>query len=202
MNKTIASLSAALLISTTLAGCGANHRGALGNRNGIRPIGYFNGQNNVRYQDRLGYNRSLNNNPNPRIGNRTNYNYNGQQAKGTGHHPRKHAIQARTIAQRVASLKNIENTSVVVTDNDVLVGVKTHDKNIGAIKNSIRKTVQGVVKNKRIYVTANPRMYNRIQNVRNNLNAGGTLNEVSSDVTGIINDLANAAKRPFQNNVR
>lgn len=212
MKKNIVStFSAALILSTALVGCGANHSGALGNRNGVRPIGYFNGQNNnprnnnPRYtNDRLGYNNPTNNNGNHNLGmggNGRMHNAGNQQAKGLGHNARKHKIQARTIAHRVASLKNVENVSVVVTNHDVLVGVKTHDKTTRNLKSGIRKTVQGVVNNKTIHVATKPKMYHRIQNVSNNLHDGGTLNEMSSDIRGIINDLGNAAKRPFQNNV-
>ncbi|HET7616739.1 MAG TPA: YhcN/YlaJ family sporulation lipoprotein, partial [Bacillales bacterium] len=126
--------------------------------------------------------------------------YNGPNATGRNV---KYARQAQAIANKVSTLKNVENTSVVVTRNDVLVGVKTHDNGVTRnLKSNVRRTVQGVVQGKNIHVATKRRMYNRIQNVSNNLQNGDGMNEVGSDIRGIINDLANAAKRPFQNNNR
>ncbi|HET7581031.1 MAG TPA: YhcN/YlaJ family sporulation lipoprotein [Bacillales bacterium] len=215
MKKTIFSLSAALLMSGALVGCGANN-GAVGNGNngdGVRPIGYYGGNhdntNNGIVRDRngriganngrMGANNNNVNHYNRRLNNRQIRDMNGPYANGAN---RKYRHQAQVIANRVASMKNVENASVVVTDNDVLIGVKTNDKTTKGMKSGIRKTAQTVVQGKNIHVATKPRMYNRIKNVHNNLRDGNTVNEVGSDIRGIINDLGNAAKRPFQNNAR
>lgn len=220
MKRTAFSLSAAFLLSGMLVGCGANNNGAVGNRNnndGARPIGYYTGNgrdnlpgirdnnlsdnNNTTYQNRLnndrdndlGFGNGVIDNDGPNDNN-------GPNANGT---VAQHERQAKAIANRVADLTGVENTSVVVTDDNVLVGVRTNNQGVTRnLKSNIRRTAQTVVRGKDIHVTTDRTMYNRIKNVSNNLRDGDTTGEVSSDVRGIINDIANAAKRPFQNNNR
>ncbi|HET7628333.1 MAG TPA: YhcN/YlaJ family sporulation lipoprotein [Bacillales bacterium] len=215
MKSTVLSLSAALLLSGTLVGCGANNNagndnGAVGNNdNGTaRPIGYYSGQNNNNNNaDRFGYNNRLNNDRDNDLGlgngvmnNDDRNDDNGPNAMGRN---TVYSRQAQAIANRVSTLKNVQNTSVIVTRNDVIVGIKTHDHGVTRnMKSNVRRTVQNVVQGKNIHVTTNRKMYNRIQNVNNNLQDGDGMNEVSSDIRGIIDDIANAAKRPFQNNNR
>ncbi|HET7656839.1 MAG TPA: YhcN/YlaJ family sporulation lipoprotein [Bacillales bacterium] len=234
MKKSIFSLSAAFLLTGALAGCGADN-GAVGDNDGVRPIGYYSDENTDDNDWGMNRNRNhngmLDNNNNGALGNRNdnlgynngdglnndtdndlglgnnNNNNNGKiddgnnngmgMMNGDNHHER----QAQAIANKLADMKNIENTSVVVTDDNVLVGIKTNDRGVTKhLKSSVRKTVQGMVQGKDIHVATSPRMYNRIKNVNNNLQDGDGLNEVNSDVRGIINDLGDAVKRPFQNN--
>ncbi|HEX7064315.1 MAG TPA: YhcN/YlaJ family sporulation lipoprotein [Bacillales bacterium] len=235
MKKSIFSLSAAFLLTGALAGCGANNNGAVGDNDGVRPIGYYSDENNGDNDwgmnrnrnhngmldnngalgdrdDNLGYNNGngLNNDTDNDLGlGNDNNNNNGKIDDGDNNGmgmmdgDNNHERQAQAIANKLADMKSIENTSVVVTDDNVLVGIKTHDRGVTKnLKSSVRRTVQGMVQGKDIHVATNPKMYNRIKNVSNNLQDGDGLNEVNSDVRGIINDLGDAAKRPFQNNNR
>lgn len=172
---------------------------ALGDDNGN--LGYNNGDglNNDTDND-LGLGNNDNNN-NGKIDDGNNMMGNGHNNGMMNNGNNNHEQQAQVIADKLADMNNVENTTVVVTDDNVLVGVKTHDGGVSKhFKSTIRRTVQGVVNNKDIHVTTNAKMYNRIQNVNNNLDDGDGLNEVGSDINGIINDLGDAAKRPFQNN--
>lgn len=212
MKTTVASLSAALLLSTALVGCGTNGNNNAANpnngTNGTRSIGYHSGNgtgtmNNVRnnnpgYHNRTGYNNQNVNNNRER-GNANNGNYNNANHNAVNAHTR----HAQRIADKVANMKNVEHASAVVTDNDVVVGIDTNDNGVTKnMQSKIRKSLQNKIGGKNLHVTSDPKMYNRIKNASNNLQTGarkGT-NEVSSDVRGIINDLGNAAKRPFENN--
>lgn len=207
MKTTVASLSAALLLSTALVGCGTNgNNNAANNPNtngthGTRSIGYHPGNsngtmnnNNPGYHNRTGYNNQNVNNNREHGYNNTNQNHDMVNT---------HSKDAQRIADKVANMKNVEHASALVTDNDVVVGIDTRDH--GVTKNlhsKIRKSLQNKVGGKNVHVSSDPKMYNRIKNTSNSLQTGarkGT-NEVSSDVRGIINDLGNAAKRPFENN--
>lgn len=221
MKRTALSLSAALMLSGVLVGCGTADNGAVdNNRNndGARPIGYYNGDNDrgnntgVNNRGGFGYNNRANQDRayDQGIGDRNNNegpltdmmdpnDVNNNRMNNNNDHQR----QADTITDKLTDMKHVQDASVVVTDDDVLVGVNTTDNKVTKnYKKNIRNTVQSVTGNKDIHITTDPDIYDRITDVNDNLGNGDGFNEVRSDIQGIINDLGNAAKRPFQNNSR
>lgn len=204
MKTSVFSLSAALLLSGALVGCGTNNA-ANRNHAGMRPVGYYNGQGN----NGPGYNNRANY-PNNHAGMGNNFGAGAGNYNGTAYNNRNNTRgntsvnknQASAISRKINNMNHVQNAHVVVTNNDVLVGVKSNTKVTGSMKKNIRNVVNSIARGKNIHVTADPSMYKRISNVSTNLQNGNAGNEASSDVRGIINDLANAVKRPFQNNVK
>ncbi|MFC7393206.1 YhcN/YlaJ family sporulation lipoprotein [Scopulibacillus cellulosilyticus] len=192
MKKTILTLSTALMFSGALVGCAANNAaGPNPNRNNnMRNVGYY---------------------TNPARNNVNNYPYVADRTRnddyGINDRDMRYANQNNTatkIAKKVSRINGVEDAHVLVRGNTVIVGVNATK---GSLKNpdfinDVTKTAQQYAPGKDVRVTTDRNIVKRIQNVNYRLRTGGTWNEVSSDVTGIINDLGNAAKRPFQNNVR
>lgn len=212
MKTTVASLSAALLLSGVLVGCSGNDNAAnnpnnnpANNGNGTRSIDYHNGNgmnnNPPGYANRNGYNnQNVNDNRDRNMDMNDN---NGAVNDNNNNDVNYHSQKAQKLSDKVANLKNVEDAHVIVTDDDVVVGVKTNDQ--GTTKNyksKIHKTVQNYVNDKDIHVTTDSNMYTRIQDTSNNIRNGtqNGMNEMGSDIRGIIDDLGNAAKRPFENN--
>lgn len=111
--------------------------------------------------------------------------------------------QAERIANRVATLKNVEDASVIVTDDNVIVGVETKDQADRDLRQNIRNTVRTMVDdNKDVHVTLDPDLFDRIQTVDDDLQEGRAMNEVQADIEGILEDIGNAVQRPFEDNAR
>lgn len=184
MKSVLSGTVTALVVTGLLSGCGYNNNQGATNRpgTGMRNVGYYN--------DHPGQ-------PNQ-------YNMNEPVSPKKGYNDRysSKSQQALLIRHRVNQLSGISDAQVLVSKNNVIVGVKSTrpDMSTKDVDQKVRSAVKNVVNNKRIHVVTDPSMVNRIKNVNDRLNTGSAGNEVSSDIKGIINDLGNAAKRPFQNN--
>ncbi|MBM7644705.1 hypothetical protein JOD45_000912 [Scopulibacillus daqui] len=189
MKKTILTLSTALMFSGALVGCAANNAAGPNNRaNNMRNVGYYNNpaRNNVNY---------------PYVTNRTPTDDYGINERDTNYTYDRNT--ATRIAKKVSRINGVEDAHVLIRGNTVIVGVNATK---GSLKNpdfinDVTKTAKQYAPDKDVRVTTDRNLVKRIQNVNYRLRTGGTWNEVSSDVRAIINDLGNAAKRPFQNNV-
>ncbi|TCP32253.1 sporulation lipoprotein YhcN/YlaJ [Scopulibacillus darangshiensis] len=197
MKKSILTLSTALMFSGALVGCTANNGdNGRGNKMGMRDVGYYTDHNRG-YNDLNNRNdrynvadRVRNNNDNLDI----NDNNNNNGVNGTRN--------SRSIADQVKKLSGVRDAHVLITQNYVVVGLDA-DKDMNKAK--LRSKIDTIVKNqttgnKELHIVTDKRLVQRITNVNNQIVNGNNGNEVQSDVQGIINDVADAAKRPFQNN--
>lgn len=221
MKKTIFSLSAALMLGGGLAGCNAGDNQAIDNNTDTRPIGFYTNEDNrdndlgmrnrdngegpmTDMMDRDGNNNNNNGRINYRNGTGNNADLNDdritENAPNNSYFNNNGGEKAEQIANRVGGMKNIEDARAIVTNDKVLVGVHTQDQADQNLNASIRNTVRTMVKGKDIHVTTDENMYNRIRTIDDDLQDGRAMNEVNSDINGIVNDIGNAAERPFENN--
>lgn len=182
MKKAVLALSAILTIGGILPGCGA-YNSAYNNPNAPR---------NVTYR----------NNPNTTYPVNPNYNTTEQTYRTDRNGYRNDRLLAKKIADKANAVSGVSNAYVVVNNGNVLVGI-VPDKtvtNTGALTNKVKAAVRPLTGNRTIYVTTDNRYIQRIRRAATNFNTGKGMREVSADITGIIDDLARALKRPFQNN--
>jgi spore cortex protein len=215
MKKTIFSLSAALLLGGGLVGCTADNNGAVDDNNNTRPIGYYSNED-TRDND-LGINNRDNaegpmtdimdrdgnrdNAGNNNLGINNDNNGNNIGMNGGNQTNDNNGQKADQIANRITDMDNVEDARVIISDENVLVGVDTNDNDANDnMESRIRKSVQNMVNGKDVNVTTDEDMYNRIESVDNDLQNGDGFDEVQSDVQGILDDIGNAVQRPFENN--
>lgn len=109
---------------------------------------------------------------------------------------------AKKIADRANSVPGVDQAHAVVSRKNVAIGAvpEDADANRTDLENKIRSAVKPLTSGKKVYVTTDDRYVNRITTAETNFNAGKGMREVGADISGIINDLARALQRPFQNN--
>ncbi|WP_010630320.1 YhcN/YlaJ family sporulation lipoprotein [Sporolactobacillus vineae] len=185
MKRAVLALSAVLTFGSILPGCGYGNA-AYNNPNPPR---------NVSYQP----NPNMTNPGNPYVPNNvTNENY---RVAGQNNYR-----SDRRLVKKIADLANgvpgVSRAYTVVNANNVAVGVvpEKGQKNLQTLRKKVTDTVKPEAGNRTVYVTTDRRYLGRVQTAAANFNAGKGLREVRTDITGIIDDLANALKRPFQNN--
>ncbi|MDQ0481458.1 YhcN/YlaJ family sporulation lipoprotein [Guptibacillus hwajinpoensis] len=104
------------------------------------------------------------------------------------------------LSDRIEKLKNVEDARVIVYGDQIMIAVDTNDRNDADVKDSVRSEVAKVTKQKNISISTDEDVFGRMGDVNNRLEDGNGFEEVQSDVNGILNDIGNAAKRPFENN--
>lgn len=107
---------------------------------------------------------------------------------------------ARQIAQRVERLDNVEDARAIVYGNQVVIGVDTSDDNHENVDRQVRRAINDFVQTRNVTVVTDDDMVDRIRSVDTDLEDGGLIEEVQSDINGILNDLGDALQRPFQDN--
>jgi Sporulation lipoprotein YhcN/YlaJ (Spore_YhcN_YlaJ). len=111
---------------------------------------------------------------------------------------------ARKLADLADGVAGVQRAYVIVNSNNVAVGIvpEKAQKNLPALRKQVTDTIKPAVGNRTVYVTTDRRYLGRVQSAAGNFNAGKGLKEARADITGIIDDLAHALKRPFQNNTK
>ncbi|SDH56813.1 sporulation lipoprotein, YhcN/YlaJ family [Alteribacillus persepolensis] len=110
--------------------------------------------------------------------------------------------EAEEIANKVENIDGVDDSRVIVRDNDILIGVDTYedgekaDRMADKIKRQVEKNAGD---GKNVYVTTDEEQYGNIQEIDNNLQNGMGLNEAGDTINAMIEDLSNAAQRPFEN---
>lgn len=104
------------------------------------------------------------------------------------------------LSDRIEKLKNVEDARVIVYGDQIMIAVDTNDRNDADVKDSVRSEVAKVTKQKNISISTDEDVFGRMGDVNNRLEDGSGFEEVQADVNGILNDIGNAAKRPFENN--
>ncbi|MGV3487888.1 MAG: YhcN/YlaJ family sporulation lipoprotein [Tuberibacillus sp.] len=196
MKKALLTLSSGLMAITLMTGCGAanNRDMADNNNNGVRNVGYYTNQgknpdlipDNDIYPNNRPYMRNADVNDN-----RNNY---YQWDTKT----------ARRISSQVNRLNGVRDSSVLISGNTVLVGVvpENNNQNTQKLDAQVRKIAKGLAPDKQIRVVTDKNIVGRIMDVNQRIGTGSAGREVQSDVQGILNDVGDIIKRPFQNNTR
>ncbi|SDI85017.1 YhcN/YlaJ family sporulation lipoprotein [Natribacillus halophilus] len=107
--------------------------------------------------------------------------------------------EQQDIEQTVSDMDNVESTHVVVDDDNVLVGVRTTGDDGDETTDDIREELEDET-DKEVYVTDDPDMFDEIGGAADDLaeGTGQAVDEAGSTIDGIIEDLSDAAQRPFE----
>jgi len=196
LKKVLLTLSSGVMALTLMTGCGAaNNRDMADNNGGVRNVGYYTNQ---------GKNPDLvpDNDINP---NHRPYMRNADVNDNRNNYYEWDSKTARRISSQVNKLKGVRNSSVLISGNTVVVGIIPENNTKISKQNldhQVRAAAKSIVGNKDVRVVTDKNIVRRIMNVNNRITNGSAGREVQSDVQGILNDVGNVIKRPFQNNAR
>lgn len=99
-------------------------------------------------------------------------------------------------ANKVNRMKEVENTYVMVTDNNAFVAVKLNDTN-GKLNKDLEKKIRNEVKKTdnnidKVYISANPDFYGRMQGYGDELRNG-------NPISGLYDEFTKTIRRVFPN---
>ncbi|WP_347549438.1 YhcN/YlaJ family sporulation lipoprotein [Pseudalkalibacillus hwajinpoensis] len=207
MTKSTLALSG-LLLAGGLMGCTADDE-AMDTRynDSSRPIGYYTSEdNNGDYREGpvtdmvdRDYTNGVKSPDKKQIDARNGMNGPGYMRTDDNYSGYDNELSTR-LTDRIEKIKNIEDARVIVYGDQIMIGVDTGDKNDADVKDEVRSEVAKVTKQKNVSISTDEDVFDRMGNVNDRLENGDGFEEVQTDVNGILNDIGNAAKRPFENN--
>jgi len=100
--------------------------------------------------------------------------------------------RAERIADRVASLREIESSTCIITGNTAMIGVQFSDQYKGKMTNAIKEKCEEIVKNtdkdiKRVVVTADPDIYSRMTTMLKDISKGKPLSGFAKEMNELLN---------------
>ncbi|TKD70269.1 YhcN/YlaJ family sporulation lipoprotein [Pseudalkalibacillus hwajinpoensis] len=207
MKKSILTLST-MMLAGGLIGCTADNE-AMDTRynDSSRPIGYYTSEdNNGDYREGAvtdmidrDYNNGVKAPDKKQMDRRNGMNGPGYMRTDDNYSGYDNELSTR-LSKRIEKLKNVEDARVIVYGDQIMIAVDTNDRNDADVKDSVRSEVAKVTKQKNITISTDEDVFGRMGDVNNRLEDGDAFKEVQSDVNAILDDVGNAAKRPFENN--
>ncbi|MBN8208443.1 YhcN/YlaJ family sporulation lipoprotein [Bacillus sp. NTK071] len=207
MKKSVLTLST-MMLAGGLIGCTADNE-AMDTRynDSSRPIGYYTSEdNNGDYREGAvtdmidrDYNNGVKAPDKKQMDRRNGMNGPGYMRTDDNYSGYDNELSDR-LSKRIEKLKNVEDARVIVYGDQIMIAVDTNDRNDADVKDSVRSEVAKVTKQKNISISTDEDVFGRMGDVNNRLEDGDAFKEVQSDVNAILDDIGNAAKRPFENN--
>ena len=105
--------------------------------------------------------------------------------------PTTESARASKIASNVAKIPEVNKATVVVSGSTALVGVDMKARVQGTNETDVKKKIEKDVKNTdksitRVYVTSDPDLYKRIDNIARGISAGRPVSEFAKQISEII----------------
>ena len=169
-------LVTATLSSMLLAACGtdnANDTAMRNQDNTLRNVNYNPNNNN-------GYPNQNNNygypNGNDNVTNRVDRNNNGNNIANRDNNQNRMAV-ADKAAEKIVSMREVDQANVIVTDNNAYVAAKLANHNGNRLEKDIENKISDVVKSTdqnidNVYVSVNPDFYERTTSYANDIRNG------------------------------
>ncbi len=166
----------ATLSTLLLAGCGtdnANDTAMRNQDNTLRKVNYNPNNNN-------GYPNQNNNygypNGNDNVTNRVDRNNNGNNIANRDNNQNRMAV-ADKAAEKIVSMREVDQANVIVTDNNAYVAAKLANHNGNRLEKDIENKISDVVKSTdqnidNVYVSVNPDFYERTTSYANDIRNG------------------------------
>ncbi|AEM79019.1 sporulation lipoprotein, YhcN/YlaJ family [Thermoanaerobacter thermohydrosulfuricus] len=105
--------------------------------------------------------------------------------------PTPESVRASKIASNVAKIPEVNKATVVISGTNAIVGVDMKARVQGAHETDVKKKIEKTVKDtdksiKRVYITADPDLYKRIDNIAKGISEGRPVSEFAKQISEII----------------
>lgn len=117
----------------------------------------------------------------------------------SNYHHNYNGTLAQKIAKSVESMNGVRDTRVIVSGNDVVIGIESTNGQQRDMEKRVQSHVKNMVKNKNVYVVTDQERFSRIRSVDDRLRNGTPFEEVGDTVTDMVRDIGSAVERPFEN---
>jgi spore cortex protein len=174
---TVAKTLAFVILASSLTGCNGINEAHDKYDNDTRPIGYYSNEGD----NRGDLDRSKGPISDMADGDRTDHE--------TTYHEDYDGALAERIANKVDNIRGVDDVHVILEDNNVIVGIDTDMRASENLTRKIRRTVAKMAPDREVKIVADEKMFNRVQNVDNDLRDGRAFTEVETDVREIMDDI-------------
>lgn len=104
------------------------------------------------------------------------------------------ATRANEIASEINDLPEVDEASVVISDDTALVGCSLRGDTQGTMTNALRQKIRGIVKEhaddiENVSVTTDPDMTDRINNMSNSIFQGNPIEGFADEIRDLIRDI-------------
>ena len=123
-------------------------------------------------------------------------NYHGHLNE-VGYYNRGDGAVSDKVKNAVEKIDNVDDARVLVTDDNVIVAVDTHDKNDADMKEKITSEIRKMTEGRNVQVITDEGTFTRIRNIDNDIRNGGDREAIDTDVNDLMEDLGDAIQRPF-----
>ncbi|MFD1736055.1 YhcN/YlaJ family sporulation lipoprotein [Bacillus salitolerans] len=127
---------------------------------------------------------------------RNDYNYHGQMAtrdnnKRASYYNNYDGRLADQISNRVQNIPTVDDVRTIVSGNQVLIALDTKDHDGKEVKSKVRQEVERMTNGKNVRIVTDPAIFQRAQNIDNNLQDGGPTTEIDEDVRDMFREIGN-----------
>lgn len=98
---------------------------------------------------------------------------------------------ANNLARRIAALPEVEDASVVLTNDTAIVGCNLRGNTQGTMTTALRQKIENIVRSSnrnidRVSITSDPDLFTRIRNMSTDIRNGGVMNTIENDIEDLI----------------
>ncbi|PSL45127.1 sporulation lipoprotein YhcN/YlaJ [Salsuginibacillus halophilus] len=106
---------------------------------------------------------------------------------------------ADNIRKYTEKLEHVTDARVIVNDDDVLIGVQTDGDESENLERKVKKEAEQVYnEDKNVHVVTDESSYNELERMDDELRSGAAFEEIGSTFNEMLDDLGDAAQRPFE----
>ncbi|MCQ6558575.1 YhcN/YlaJ family sporulation lipoprotein [Paenibacillus mendelii] len=136
-------------------------------------------------------------------GNRTGTNMNGMDGMNgmNGTHTTSNKDASDKIAKHISSVKGVSKATVVVHNNDAIVGLDVKaGENTSMVEKEVKRAVERVHPGYTVYVTTDKNLHSRIRGVQSQMVPldGHPIRNMTEDVGTLIRDMGRTITAPFR----
>ncbi|WP_449537112.1 YhcN/YlaJ family sporulation lipoprotein [Ferdinandcohnia sp. Marseille-Q9671] len=106
------------------------------------------------------------------------------------------------IKERASKVKNVDETRVIVTDENILVAVDTNDNNNQNVKDAVKKAVEPLAKGKNVNVVTDEGTFTRVRDIDNDIRNGNRRESIDADINDLFDNIGDTIRAPFTNENR
>jgi len=167
-----------------------------------------------------GYNTNLNRTYTPNAIRNNNGMYGSNMNNMSTTNDTHYSRTVKQIASQAEKVQGVNRASVVVHNNDCIVGLDTNNRNVAGIEKSVRNTLEKKYPSYKFHVTSDKKLHTRITGLHTNMSNNytnnnytrntGTMNnmnygtdghpirDLATDVGDLIRDIGNAVTAPLR----
>lgn len=206
--KAIFTLASGVLLAVGLSGCN-NNAGTNQYNDNLNPVGYY--SNEKINDDRTGLDNDgpvteiMDRNAGKNNINQTvplvneDQHFNNRNVDNSSYYNSYDGKLAKKIENRAEKVKNVNDATVAIRDNDVLIALAADETNQKSMSEQVKKAVQPLAKGKTVHVVTDKGTFSRVEDFNDNLrNNVGPIDRFETDLNDIFDTIGDNVDNPLK----